>query len=161
MSTDAPVVRPATEDDLPALGRLGALLVEVHHGFDPQRFMAPRPGASEGYARFLASRLTDPDTRVLVAEWDQRVAGYVYVTVEPLSWAELREACGYVHDVVVEPWARRHGVARALMLAAFAWMTEQGVPRVVLMSAASNVDAQRVFEGLGFRRTMIEFTREL
>ena len=35
-----------------------------------------------------------------------------------------------------------------------------GVPRVVLMSAAANAEAQKLFEKLGFRRTMVEMTRE-
>lgn len=161
MSREVLTIRQAAAGDLPALGRLGAHLVERHHGFDAKRFMAPRPQAAEGYARFLGSRLTEADTRVLVAECDQRVVGYVYVTVEPMSWADLRDACGFVHDVVVDPAARHRGVARALMQRAFDWLTQQGAPRVVLMSAAANAEAQRLFEGLGFRRTMIEFTREL
>ena len=36
-----------------------------------------------------------------------------------------------------------------------------GVPRVLLWSAAPNENAQRLFERLGFRRTMVEMTREL
>ncbi len=34
-------IRLATPDDLPALGRLGALLMRTHYEFDPQRFMDP------------------------------------------------------------------------------------------------------------------------
>ena len=37
-----PVVRRATSADLPSLGRLGALLVQEHHDFDGQRFLAAR-----------------------------------------------------------------------------------------------------------------------
>ena len=36
----------------------------------------------------------------------------------------------------------------------------KGAPRVVLHTAALNEAAQRFFERLGFRRTMIEMTRE-
>jgi RimJ/RimL family protein N-acetyltransferase len=35
------------------------------------------------------------------------------------------------------------------------------VPRVVLWTAHANEPAQRLFEGLGFRPTMIEMTKEL
>jgi ribosomal protein S18 acetylase RimI-like enzyme len=38
---------------------------------------------------------------------------------------------------------------------------ELGAPRVVLMTAAKNDAAQRFFESMGFRRTMIEMTLEL
>jgi ribosomal protein S18 acetylase RimI-like enzyme len=155
------VIRPAMAADLDDMGRLGATLVSTHHRFDPRRFMAPRPQADVGYARFLGSQLTEPDTLLLVADCAGRVAGYVYATLEPTSWVELRDACGYVHDVVVDAPMRRAGVARALMEAACAWMTARGAPRVVLLSAEQNVEAQRLFEQLGFRRTMVEFTREL
>jgi RimJ/RimL family protein N-acetyltransferase len=40
-------------------------------------------------------------------------------------------------------------------------LREMGAPRVVLMSAAPNVAAQRLFARLGFRPTMVEMTREL
>ena len=38
---DEAIVRRATAADLPALGRLGALLLRTHYEFDPQRFLAP------------------------------------------------------------------------------------------------------------------------
>ena len=81
--------------------------------------------------------------------------------IEPASWKELRERCGYVHDVLVDPEARRQGVASILMNAAFDWLKSHGMPRVVLGTASANVAAQRLFAQLGFRPTMIEMTREL
>jgi ribosomal protein S18 acetylase RimI-like enzyme len=48
-----------------------------------------------------------------------------------------------------------------LLDAALTWLRERGAPRVVLSTAAQNETAQRLFEKLGFRRTMIEMTREL
>jgi ribosomal protein S18 acetylase RimI-like enzyme len=35
------------------------------------------------------------------------------------------------------------------------------MPRVLLMTAEQNASAQRLFARLGFRRTMIEMTREI
>ena len=89
------------------------------------------------------------------------VAGYVYAGLEPMSWKELRGEAGFVHDVAVDPSARRLGIAAALLEAAMEWLKEQGAPRVVLWTAEQNVDAQRLFARVGFRRTMIEMTREL
>ena len=37
------VIRPAEPEDLPVLGQLGALLVRLHHEFDPARFVAAPP----------------------------------------------------------------------------------------------------------------------
>jgi GNAT superfamily N-acetyltransferase len=154
-------IRPATESDAPSLGRLGALLLETHYRFDQNRFMAPHANTAEGYAWFLSSQLKDKDVVVLVAERDGAIIGYVYAGLEPRSWKELREASGFIHDVVVEESSRGLGVARQLLEAAIEWLRAQGVPRVMLWTAEHNAAAQRLFDRLGFRRTMIEMTREL
>src|SRR5262245_43497701 len=158
---DEIVIRLANESDLPSLGRLGALLLETHYRFDQKRFMAPHPDSAEGYAWFLRSQLKEADVVVLVAERDGAVVGYVYAGLEPKSWKELREMAGFIHDVVVEDSSRRLGIATSLVEAAIEWLRAQGAPRVMLWSAEQNPPAQNLFSHLGFRRTMIEMTREL
>ena len=155
------IVRRATAADLPAIGRLGALLVRTHHEFDPQRFMPPMPRAEQGYASFIGTQLTEPDVIVLVAERAGQVVGYVYAGVEGRDWMALRDAAGVLHDVVVDPDHRRSGVGRMLLEAALNFFRERGAPRAVLQTAEKNEEAQRLFAKAGFRRTMIEMTREL
>jgi ribosomal protein S18 acetylase RimI-like enzyme len=159
--SDPVAIRRATKADLPALGRLGALLMRMHYEFDQQRFMAPVGNPEEGYAWFLGTQLSARDVVVLVAEQQGSIAGYVYAGLEPQSWKELRDACGFIHDVVVDERERRSGIATALMEAAFQWLRDHGAPRVVLQTAQRNESAQRLFDRLGFRRTMVEMTREL
>lgn len=160
-SPEGVAIRRATAADLPALGVLGASLLRDHYAFDPQRFMAPRGDPESGYAWFLGTQLKQDDVAVFVAEQGGSVVGYLYAALEPESWKELREAAGYIHDIVVVPEARRHGVASALVETACAWFRSVGAPRVVLGTAEKNERAQRLFTRLGFRRTMIEMTREL
>jgi ribosomal protein S18 acetylase RimI-like enzyme len=155
------LIRRASTSDLPSLGRLGAELLRLHYGFDPQRFMAPGGNPEGGYAWFLGSQLSEPAVVILVAERAGSVVGYVYAGIEPQSWKELRETAGFIHDVVVDGSSRRSGVAEKLIEAAIDWVRAQGVPRVVLWTAEQNTPAQRLFTRLGFRRTMIEMTREL
>ena len=155
------MIRRATRADVPALGRLGALLLRAHYDFDPLRFMAPGDQTEEGYGWFLGTQLRDPESVVLVADRGGAVVGYVYAGLEPQSWKELREACGFIHDVAVEDPARRAGVATALVRAAVDWLRERGAPRVVLWTAERNAAAQQLFARLGFRRTMTEMTLEL
>ena len=161
-SPETVVIRRATAADLPALGVLGASLLRTHYGFDPLRFMAPRGDPESGYAWFLGTQLEEKDVAVFVAErTGGGIVGYVYAGVEPQSWKELRDAAGFIHDVVVAPEAQRHGVASALIDAACEWFRSIGAPRVVLWTAEKNDSAQRLFARLGFRRTMIEMTKEL
>ena len=154
-------IRLATPADIPALGRLGALLMRTHYDFDPQRFMSAGTDAADGYAWFLGRQLKDQDVVIYVAEQESQIVGYVYASLEPISWKELRDACGYIHDIVVEEANRGAGTATALMEAAMQWLAERGAPRVILGTAEKNERAQRLFAKLGFRRTMIEMTKEL
>ena len=154
-------IRLATPADVPALGHLGALLMRAHYEFDPQRFMDPGTDPAEGYAWFLGKQLKDVDSVIFVAEEGGKVVGYVYAALEPISWKELRDACGFIHDILVEESNRRAGTATALMNAATEWLRERGAPRVILGTADKNERAQRLFAKLGFRRTMVEMTREL
>jgi ribosomal protein S18 acetylase RimI-like enzyme len=154
-------IRRAIDADLPALGRLGALLLRTHYAFDRDRFMAPGDDPEEGYAWFLGTQLRQSDVAIFVAERDGAVLGYVYTAIEPQSWKDLREEAGFIHDLVVDETHRRSGVASALTDAAMQWLRTRGMPRVILWTARANSPAQRLFDRLGFRETTIEMTREL
>jgi ribosomal protein S18 acetylase RimI-like enzyme len=155
------VIRPATPADVPAIGRLGALLVRTHHDFDPQRFLAATERTADGYASFLGSQLRESDVIVLVAEGHGEVLGYTYAGIEGTDYMSLRGPAGVLYDIVVDPAHRGHGVGRLLLDATLAALAARGAPRVVLSTAERNAPAQRLFARAGFRRTMIEMTREL
>ncbi|HET9327887.1 MAG TPA: GNAT family N-acetyltransferase, partial [Candidatus Eisenbacteria bacterium] len=153
-------IRPAVASDEAALGRYGGALMRLHHQLDPQRFITTeRP--EQGYGRFLVSQLSDPESVVLVAEREGLVVGYAFAALEPMSWKELRAACGFLHDVYVDQAARHAGVGRRLVEEAIRWLRSHGAPRVVLGSASANDAAQRLFTQLGFRHTMTEMTLDL
>lgn len=156
----AMIVRPATSADREVLGRYGAALMRQHHTSDPRRFLiVEHPEA--GYGRFLVSHLDDDETCVRVAEDAGEVVGYVFASLEPVSWKDLRGPCGYVHDVYVDARARKQGAGRALLAAAIEWIRAHGRTQVVLMSKAGNATAQRLFAAVGFRQTMLEMTLDV
>jgi ribosomal protein S18 acetylase RimI-like enzyme len=159
--TTTPSIRPAELQDERVLGRLGAMLVEEHHEFDPQRFLAPRPDMPRAYGHFLVSHIGSKDRFVLVAERDGAVIGYVFFGLEGVDYMALRGPAGAIYDLVVDPEHRRQGVGKILMEAALAELAKCGAPRAVLSTAEKNEGAHRLFEREGFRRTMIEMTREL
>ncbi|HOF41921.1 MAG TPA: GNAT family N-acetyltransferase [Candidatus Hydrogenedentes bacterium] len=159
---DTPLtIRPATPADMAAIGRLGALLVRLHHDFDPQRFLAATPGTERSYAAFLGGQLKVPDVIILVAARGGDVLGYTYAAIEGIDYLTLRGPAGLLHDLVVDPAHRRQGLGRMLLDATLVAIKERGAPRVVLSTAAQNASAQRLFEYAGFRPTMVEMTREL
>ena len=157
----AVTVRPVQPADLEAIGRLGALLVTEHHDFDPRRFIAPLPNMAQRYGQFLLSQAERPDMIVLVAERDGAVVGYAYAGVEGNDYMVLRGPAGEIYDLVVDPAHRRQGIGGKLLDAVLAQLVRLGAPRAVLFTADKNHGALQMFEGAGFRRTMIEMTREL
>jgi len=135
--------------------------MHVHHEFDRRRFLEPMPDAEQGYAWFLGTQLDEPEARVVVAEEDGRGVGDAYGAIEPRSWQMLLAEAGMIHDVMGDRAARGRGIGASLVNDMLAWMRTRGVPRVVLHTADPNAEAQRLFQRLGFRPTMIEMTREL
>jgi ribosomal protein S18 acetylase RimI-like enzyme len=161
LNSTAVKIRPATLADMPAVGRLGALLVRLHHDLDPQRFIAATSGTEGAYGSFLGTQLGEPNIVILVAEQDGGVIGYTYAGVEGNDYMVLRGPAGVFYDIVVDPAHRGQGVGRMLLDATIDALKSRGAPRVVLSTAERNEVAQRLFERAGFRRTMIEMTREL
>jgi ribosomal protein S18 acetylase RimI-like enzyme len=157
----APSIRPATLKDVGAIGRLGALLVREHHDFDPQRFIAATAQTEKRYGSFLGTQLEEPNIVILVAERDGKVIGYTYSGVEGIDYMSLRGPAGVIYDIVVDPDYRQQGVGRVLIDATLEVLKSKGSPRVVLSTAERNTAAQRLFDRAGFRRTMIEMTREV
>jgi GNAT superfamily N-acetyltransferase len=154
------IVRLATEVDLPALGRLGAMLVQHHVAFDARRFIdiADAPAA---YERFLRSQLRNPEAIVLVAQRDDAIVGYAFASIEPESIKDLRATAGFIHDLLIDEPARGTSIGTTLVNATIDWLRAHGVVRVMLGTAQQNLPAQRLFTKLGFRPTMIEMTKEL
>jgi ribosomal protein S18 acetylase RimI-like enzyme len=155
------LIRPAEAGDVPALGRLGALLMRVHHDLDRTRFLSPGRRPEVGYGAFLGSQLHERDSLVVVAVQEGAVVGYAWAALEPRAWEVLREACGVIHDLVVDPAHRGAGTGSALLARVVDDLRGRGVRQVVLSAAARNTDAQRLFARHGFRPTMVEMTRDL
>ena len=154
------MIRPAQPADRESLGRLGALLVRAHHDFDPARFIPAGPGTERGYGAFLESQTEATGVVVLVAELGGEVAGYAYGAIEGFDYMSLRGPAGVLHDIVVAPARRGLGIGRRLLDAVVAALEDRGVRQVVLSTADRNEAAQRLFARAGFRRTMVEMTRD-
>jgi ribosomal protein S18 acetylase RimI-like enzyme len=153
-------VRLALPADLTGLARLGAMLIDYHRALDEKRYLTVE-NAVQGYRWFLSEELKNEDAVILCATAeDGTVAGYAYGTVEGRNWNALLDRHGALHDVMVDPSARRQGLAERLVLAMCEALEARGAPRVVLHTAVQNAQGQALFKKLGFRTTMLEMTRE-
>jgi ribosomal protein S18 acetylase RimI-like enzyme len=156
-----------TRDDVEAVAALAGRLVRIHHAFDPARFVR-RVASKKEYAEWLGSLAGASDVIVLVAERSsgasggrsRKIVGYVYARLEPPSHEALLGACAKLHDVYVDDTIRGFGIGEALVRETIRRAADRGAPRLVLMTAAKNESAQRLFARIGFRPTMVEMTRE-
>ena len=130
------IIRRATREDLPTLGRLGALLVRTHHAFDPKRFIDAPPHTEIGYASYLGEQLTAPDVAVFVAVQGTQVVGYAYAGLEGRDYMALRGPAGALYDIVVDPIYRRGGVSQMLLLALLAVLPIYHAPCPVVIVRA-------------------------
>ena len=153
-------VRSMIAADLPQVGILAGMLVRMHHAFDEARFMRPSD-PERGYERWFATQLDRKDVILLVAGDEAGIAGSAFARIEGRSYDDLLEAHAKLHDILVHPRARGRGVGEALLREVFARSADRGAPRVILLTASQNEAAQRLFAKLGFRKTMLEMTREL
>ena len=154
-------IRAATEEDVNVLGRYGADLMQLHHDWDRQRFIAPGSRTPEMYSSYLRSQLDKPDVIVLTAEVDGALAGYVYAGLEGADYMALRGPAGVIHDIFVEERQRRKGIGRMLLASALKSLEAIGALQIVLSTAHHNGAAQQMFGSLGFRPTMVEMTLQL
>jgi ribosomal protein S18 acetylase RimI-like enzyme len=154
------LVRRAKRSELGAVARMAATLVREHHRMDERRFMLVEP-VEVGYRDWFGKELARRGAVILVAEEDLEIVGYAYGTLEGRDWNDLLDTCGKLQDLYVAKESRRRGLATRLVESMLIELRALGAPRVVLMSADANRGAQAFFQSIGFRRTMVEMTREL
>ena len=154
-------IRRATAADAPAIGTLGALLMEQHHALDPARFLATSGETARYYGDWVESQRAKPDVVVLVAERAEQIIGYAYAGLEGIDYMALRGPAGALYDIVVDEKERGAGTGSLLLDSVLAELKLLGATQVVLSTAWQNEGAQRLFAQAGFRQTMIEMTREI
>lgn len=132
-------IRDALPDDAPALLTLWSTCLRGGEEASDQ--------ALEDARRALANLAADPETRLLVAESEERIVAAIQLVRAPISPLSL-ESVVHTSYLVVSPEHRRHGYGHALMEAAVAWAEEKDVDQVTAVTDA-NRDTNRFFARLG------------
>jgi GNAT superfamily N-acetyltransferase len=155
MVVDEVMIRAAQPRDVQAIARLWEALVEYHRELDSELPAATPTGALR-YARRLEDQLHNPMAKVLIAEVDGRIVGYVFGMVVDLMPDMFRqEACGFLADIFVDETYRRHGVGRALVQTLADWFRQQNLTYYEWHAAAHNPAALAFWRALGGREVML------
>ena len=100
--------------------------------------------------QFLADRFAHHESAILLAEAGDG-QGLGFTQLYPL-FSSTRAARTYLlNDLFVAPEARRLGVARRLLQEAARYARAQGAIGLSLSTAHANVQAQRLYESLGWQ----------
>lgn len=133
----------ARADDLPQLAELLGILFTQEHELAPD---------AAKQLRGLRMILEYPSTgRIFVARDGVRVLGSVSI-LRTVSTAEGGPA-GTLEDFVVHPEWRGKGVGAQLLAHAIDCARTDGLLRLILLTDGDNVDAQRLYEHAGFKRS--------
>src|SRR6516162_9286594 len=134
-------IRESVREDLPALGKL----------FDEYRQFYQLPTDVQKATAYLEARLGARESVVLIAA-DAPAQLLGFTQLYP-TWCSLLAGPVYVlYDLYVSPHARRSGVGRALLRAAADRAKHDGKLRVTLSTARTNIQAQALYESLGWER---------
>lgn len=153
-------IRLATEDDVTAIGQMWEKLAQFHNMLDSALPPAAR-GGGKVYARRLLSRLSDTQTRVLVAEHEGQLVGYALaVILDVIPDMFLQENSGFLADIYVDDVFRRMGIGRALVDTVRAWLLENGIRSFEWYVAEGNDVGKRFWESVGGRRVMVRMRAE-
>ncbi len=133
-------VRLATPADLDALAPL----------FDAYRRFYGRPADLGASHAFLAERMANGESVLLVAEAGDAIAGFAQLY--PLFSSVAARRIWLLNDLFVISEARRGGVGRALLEAARRHAVATGALRLELATAHANAEARRLYESAGYAR---------
>lgn len=124
--------------------------------FDAYRQFYKKPSDQEAARRFLFARLSKAESVCFYAALGAEPVGLVHLYPIFSSLSLARQ--WILADLYVAPDARKHGVGRALIDHAREFAVETQADRLILETATDNVAAQRLYEGLGWKREQEFYT---
>lgn len=135
-------IRPATDDDAPALAELLA-----HLGYPAEAHTLPG----------RLARMRDGGDDAFVALLDGATVGLA--TAHSRAVLHVERPVAQLTALVVPPEMRGRGVGRALVDAVERWSRDRGADRLVVTTALHRADAPVFYERLGFEHTGRRYVR--
>jgi ribosomal protein S18 acetylase RimI-like enzyme len=146
-SDDVLAIRAARPSDIPVLEQIAAKSHMDTRFYADTHF--PRPSCDRLYETWIRRSCEGWADRVLTAEIDGRLAGYISLHLRAGGHGDIG-LVGVASD------ARRIGVGRALVVAALRWFGEQAVGRVSVATQAQNIGALRLYQQAGFSVAQVD-----
>jgi GNAT superfamily N-acetyltransferase len=144
---------PAEDKPVTVYQATAADLDEIVPLFDGYRQFYKQASDPRVCREFLAARLAQADSVILIARVEGRAVGFtqLYPTLSSVSMRRM----WILNDLFVMPEARKHGVGTTLLDRAEQMARDTGAVRMVLSTATDNATAQRLYEQRGWEREQV------
>jgi len=146
-------VRDATRKDLKGVTDLWTDLAE-HHSKLSDHFALAWDSRIR-WSRYLAAKFKEISTKLVVAEEDGKIVGFMLCLLSPNVPVYAERKIGVISDVYVLPERRKKGVTKLMFDHAVKWFRKNKVRSIQLGVAAANPDALAVWRSLGFEPFMM------
>jgi diamine N-acetyltransferase len=155
-------VRPVRLDEFDALCRLWEVLDEHHRLVRPDWFR--RPEGDRRRREDIAALIAGPDGALLVAaDAGDRLLGLsgLFIRTWPGTPVRAERRVVEIDNIVVDPAARRRGVATALVEASAEWARTRGFAAIELSVFEFNAEALAFYEATGFATMLRRIVRPI
>ena len=130
-------------------------IAEVARLFDLYRQFYECPADLELATRFIAERVERQESDIFVAVEGDKAGGFVQLYS---SFCSVEAVKIYIlYDLYVDADCRKIGMGESLMNRATEWARENGVARLDLSTAHSNLAGQHLYEKLGYKKVDEDF----
>jgi ribosomal protein S18 acetylase RimI-like enzyme len=122
--------------------------------FDAYRVYYQQESDLPGAARFLQRRLAKEESRIFAAISPDLKAMLGFVQLYPIFSSVSMQRLWLLNDLFVKPEFRRKGVGKALMEASRQFAVQTGAKGLMLETGVENEAAQKLYEQLGYERSV-------
>lgn len=152
-------IREARIEDLGTVVDLWEQMIE-HHSRLSAHFTLAEDGRDK-FSKYLAKKFSEKSTKLMVAEHDGEVIGFMLGLLSPNTSVFKERTLGIISDVYVVPGYRKRGVTREMLKVILKWFHKNKVRTVQLNVATANLEARSAWGQLGFKPYMIMKRLEL
>jgi len=138
--------RRASDDDINKIAPL----------FDAYRQFYDQEPNLEFAKEFINARLKNNESIIFIAE-DETQNGLGFCQIYPSFCSVIAAPIYVLYDLFVSPKARKSGAGKLLLEHAHEYAKANNIPRMDLTTAKTNLNAQSLYESLGWVRDDVFF----
>ena len=154
------IIREANDSDVESMKEIWKEFIDHHKAVNS--FFSRVDDAHEKFGEFALSNIRNKGKWiVLIACYDDKIAGYCMAAIEEYPPVYENPKYGYIMDMAVSGKHRRNNIGTKLYLGAADWFKEKGLSRIELHAVAANSLGLKFWRKMGVEDFMIRMSKEI